>query len=142
DAQRPVPLGGQLHGCRDGLARLQRTGRGCGFRRGVGWFGGRSPAACEDEDGGGTEGDEADHGASPTWLSAPTTHENGARGYRAPSKASSGRGPDRWKTRTNRHSPHPDHGCGEVDEAEEVDGEPVVAGGEAAEVLELCEAAL
>src|SRR5690606_35385826 len=46
------------------------------------------------------------------------------------------------RTRTNRHSAHPDHGCGEVDEAEEVGGEPVVSGGEAAEVLELCEAAL
>src|SRR5690606_32188457 len=53
------------------------------------------------------------------------------------------RSPPRWPAaRTNRHSPHPDHGGGEVDEAEEVDGEPVVAGGEAAEVLELCEAAL
>src|SRR5438309_1222300 len=47
-----------------------------------------------------------------------------------------------WDTRLNRHSAHPDHGCGELYEAEEVDGSSVVACGEAAEVLELVEASL
>lgn len=36
----------------------------------------------------------------------------------------------------------PDHGGGEVDEAFEVDGASVVAGGEAAEVFEPAEASL
>jgi len=42
--------------------------------------------------------------------------------------------------RTNRHSAHPDHSGGDVDEGEEVDGSPVEAGGEASEVFELVEA--
>jgi hypothetical protein len=42
--------------------------------------------------------------------------------------------------RSDRHSAEPDHGSGEVDEAGEVDGSSVVAGGEAAEVLEPVEA--
>lgn len=45
------------------------------------------------------------------------------------------------ETRTNRHSPHPDHGGGDVGEGQEVAGEPVVAGCKASEVLELVEAA-
>src|SRR5580658_965383 len=44
--------------------------------------------------------------------------------------------------RPDRHSSHPDHGCGEVDEAGEVDGASVVAGGETAEMLEPVETAL
>ena len=45
-------------------------------------------------------------------------------------------------SRTNRHSPHPDDGSGDVDEGEVVSGEPVEAGGEASEVFELVEAPL
>ena len=44
--------------------------------------------------------------------------------------------------RSYRHSAQPDHGGCEVDEAQEVDGTPVIAGGEAPEVFELAEAAL
>ena len=44
--------------------------------------------------------------------------------------------------RTNRHSPEPDHGCGEVDEAGEVNRPAIVARCEAAEVFEAIEAAL
>ena len=45
-------------------------------------------------------------------------------------------------TRLNRHSAHPYHCAGEVDEGEEVDGAPVVAGGDTPEVLEFVEAPL
>ncbi len=45
-------------------------------------------------------------------------------------------------SRLNRHSAHPKHGCGEMDEGQEVDGPSVVACGEAPEVLEFVEAAL
>ena len=44
--------------------------------------------------------------------------------------------------RTNRHSPHPDHGSSDVDEGEVVACQSVEPGGEAAEVLELVEASL
>ena len=45
------------------------------------------------------------------------------------------------RTRTDRHSSHPYHGCCELDEACEVFCSPVVSGGEAAEVFEPAEAA-
>lgn len=45
-------------------------------------------------------------------------------------------------SRTNRHSPDPEQGRGYVDEGEVVASEPVEPCGEAAEVLELVEAAL
>ena len=43
-------------------------------------------------------------------------------------------------TRQNRHSAHPYHGCGEVNESEIVVCQAVEAGGEAPEVLEFVEA--
>jgi len=46
------------------------------------------------------------------------------------------------RARPNRHSPHPDHGSGDMDEGEVVAGEPVEPGGEAPEMLELVEATL
>src|SRR5581483_5435795 len=46
------------------------------------------------------------------------------------------------RPRLNRHSAHPEHGCGEMDEGHEVDGPSVVACGEAPEVFEFIEAAL
>lgn len=46
------------------------------------------------------------------------------------------------RTRSNRHSAHPEHGSGDVDEGQIVLGEPVVAGREAAEVFQPVEAAL
>ncbi|MDI6654031.1 hypothetical protein QMA67_13975 [Gluconobacter japonicus] len=44
--------------------------------------------------------------------------------------------------RTDRHSGHPDHGWGEVNEAEEMDGASIIPGSEASEVLEAVEALL
>ena len=46
------------------------------------------------------------------------------------------------EARTNRHSPHPDHGGGEMDEGEEVSGSSVEACCEAPEVFEFVEASL
>ena len=56
--------------------------------------------------------------------------------------ACDGPSPNNSATRTNRHSAHPEHGGGEVDEGEVVAREPVEACCEAAEVFELVEAAL
>lgn len=50
--------------------------------------------------------------------------------------------PSRERSKLNRHSAHPDHCSGELDEAEEMDGASVVARGEASEMLEFVEAAL
>lgn len=44
--------------------------------------------------------------------------------------------------RLNRHLPHPDDGCGDLQEAEEVSGVSVEAGCDAAEVIELIAASL
>jgi hypothetical protein len=44
--------------------------------------------------------------------------------------------------RTNRHAAHPEDGGGDVDEGEVVSRQPIEAGGEAAEVIELVEATL